>query len=70
MLAVVHDAESGHLVSMSSDIAGESNKSLRNIIHKKWVCRLLHIEAETKWTQFRRRQFQMHFLEWKCMNFT
>ena len=22
-----------------------------------------------KWTPFRRRHFQMHFLEWKCMNF-
>ena len=28
-----------------------------------------HIEAETKWTPFRRRHFQVHFLEWKCMNF-
>ena len=22
-----------------------------------------------KWTPFRRRHFQMHFLEWKCLNF-
>ena len=29
----------------------------------------LHIEAETKLTPFRRRHFQMDFLEWKCMNF-
>ena len=32
------------------------------------------IEAETKWTPFRRRHLQMHFLEWKCLisdwNFT
>ena len=28
-----------------------------------------HIEAETKWPPFRRRRFQRHFLEWKCMNF-
>ena len=21
-----------------------------------------------KWTPFRRRNFQMHFLEWKCLN--
>ena len=27
-----------------------------------------HIEAEIKWTSFRRRYFQMHFLEWKCLN--
>ena len=27
-----------------------------------------HIEAETKWTPFRRRHFQVHFLEWKCLN--
>ena len=30
---------------------------------------LKHIEAETKWTPFRRRHFQMHFLEWKYVNF-
>ena len=24
-----------------------------------------HIEAETKWTPFRRRHFQTHFLDWK-----
>ena len=30
---------------------------------------LLHIEAETKWLPFTRLQFQMHFLEWKCINF-
>ena len=28
-----------------------------------------HIEAETKWLTFSRWHFQMHFLEWKCMNF-
>ena len=26
------------------------------------------IEADTKWTIFLRRWFQMHFLEWKCFN--
>ena len=26
------------------------------------------IEAETKWTPFLRRHFQVHFLEWKCLN--
>ena len=25
--------------------------------------------AETKWPPFSRRHFQVHFLEWKCMNF-
>ena len=29
----------------------------------------LQIETETKWPPFSRRYFQMHFLEWKCMNF-
>ena len=29
---------------------------------------ILHIAAETKWTPFRRRHFQMHFLERKCLN--
>ena len=28
-----------------------------------------HIEAETKWPPFRWRCFQMHFIEWKFMNF-
>ena len=27
-----------------------------------------HNEAETKWTPFRRRHFQMNFLEWNYMN--
>ena len=27
-----------------------------------------HIEAETKWTPFRRRYFQMHFVEWNIWN--
>ena len=29
----------------------------------------LDIEAETKWTPFSSRHFQMHFLEWTSMNF-
>ena len=28
-----------------------------------------HIEAETKWPTFPRQYFQVHFLEWKCVNF-
>ena len=28
-----------------------------------------HCEAETKWPPFHRRYFQMHFLEWKILNF-
>ena len=28
-----------------------------------------HIEAETRWPTFRRRDFQIHLLEWKCTNF-
>ena len=28
-----------------------------------------HIEVETKWRPFYRWPVQMHFLEWKCMNF-
>ena len=27
------------------------------------------VEDETKWPKVRRRHFQMHFLEWKCMDF-
>ena len=32
------------------------------------VCCSWHIETETKWTPFRRRHFQVHFLEWRCLN--
>ena len=28
-----------------------------------------HIEADTKWQQFHRWYNQMHFQEWKCLNF-
>ena len=28
-----------------------------------------HFEAEAKWPLFCRRHFQIHFLEWKCVNF-
>ena len=27
-----------------------------------------NMEAETKWVQFHRQHFQMHYLEWKCLN--
>ena len=27
-----------------------------------------HIEAEKKWTTFRRRHIQTHFLQWKYLN--
>ena len=27
-----------------------------------------HIWTETKWMSFRRRHFQVHFREWKCLN--
>ena len=30
---------------------------------------LTHIEAGTRWTSFRRRQFRMHFLQWKLLYF-
>ena len=28
-----------------------------------------HIKAETKLPPFRRRHFQMHFIEWDCLDF-
>ena len=34
-----------------------------------WSLGYWHIEAETRWTTFRRRHFQMHFLEWRYMSF-
>ena len=37
------------------------------ITHQTPLCK--HIEAETKGMPFRRRYFQMQFLEWKRMNF-
>ena len=33
-----------------------------------WRDFMLTHEAETKWTPFRRRYFQMRFHEWKCFN--
>ena len=29
----------------------------------------VNVEAETKWTTFRRRHFETYFLQWKCLNF-
>ena len=29
---------------------------------------LKHIETEAKWTPFRTRDFQIHYLFWKCLN--
>ena len=37
-------------------------------VSKGWVVVAEHIKAERKWTQFRRRHFQVHFLEWKYLN--
>ena len=33
-----------------------------------WIA--YHIDAETKWTPFRRRYFQMSFLEWISIKIT
>ena len=42
----------------------------KRYIHTKHVLNIMFehfcIEAETKWTPFRRRHFQTHFLVWKC----
>ena len=34
-----------------------------------WWYFIQHTEAQARWSPFSRRYFQMHFLEWKCMNF-
>ena len=34
-----------------------------------WEWSVQYIDAPTKCLRFRRRSFQMHFLEWKCLNF-
>ena len=40
-----------------------------NVTHAiSWLPLPKHIEAETKWTPFRRRHFQVHFREWKYLN--
>ena len=53
----------------------------RQIIVNKFVCTIqirqhhiimifmLNIEAETTWPPFSRRHFEMHFLEWKYINY-
>ena len=33
------------------------------------LAELTHNVAETRWPPFSRRHFQIHFLEWKCINF-
>ena len=38
------------------------------ISHISYVARPLTHWGRDKWTPFRRRHFQMHFLEWKCLN--
>ena len=55
-----------------TDILLQMLTALYNVIRCGVVCSAMvsfHIEAETKWTPFRRRHIQMHFREWKCMNF-
>ena len=42
--------------------------SMRTPGNRAWSFIIYHIEAETKWPPFCRRHFQMHFLEWKCLN--
>ena len=42
---------------------------LENGIHFVLASVCQHIEAEAKWTPIRRRHFQIHFLECKCVNF-
>ena len=37
--------------------------------HGTHVMSFSHIEAETNLSSFRRRHFEMHFREWKCLNF-
>ena len=40
-----------------------------HISYLERVCVQYQIEAETKWSLFSRRHFQMYFHEWKYMNF-
>ena len=42
---------------------------VKNEPHSLSILTLKHTEAETKWSPFHRRRFQMHFVEWKFMNF-
>ena len=46
---------------------GSSFSTALDGICKRSSCK--HIEAETKWPPYCRQHFQMHFLEWKYMNF-
>ena len=40
------------------------------ILQQVSVLRPQHIEAKTKWPSFRRRHFQVHFIDQKLFNFT
>ena len=51
---------------------GQGSKMIQFTIHHNYLWKLLigikkmlTYEAEAKWAPFRRRNFQMHFLEWK-----
>ena len=45
------------------------HEHMREIQEKKDLKTVEHIEAETKWLPFSSQHFQMHFLQWKCINF-
>ena len=48
---------------------GERCESLTWVDEIELPVIITHIEAETKWLTFCRQHFQMHFPEWKCLNF-
>ena len=76
----IHNARSnqyvGHNDINDSDIGimDESEGVLQNgpdLVKVRWSqggCALLPTEADTKWTPFLRRYFQVHFPERKCQN--
>ena len=50
-------------VYFSLRVNKQNRKSLRNVGAYRW-----NDGTKDKWLPFRRRQFQIQFLEWKCMN--
>ena len=46
-----------------------NNSLILNNLSLKFAPKFVHMKSETKWPPFKRRHIQIHFLEWKCMNF-
>ena len=64
----IADAQDVPLIRTKPSIQHFNQLSLQNNRPILWTqTPIKHVEAETKWTPFSKRHFQMHFLEWKFL---